>query len=104
MPEDEILAFIIFGKPLQKITPFEAIQLATAVQTLRSDGGGFFDPIGKTREFLGVDTLSIRSETNSDGATGVNLGVGKYLNEKTISKFSAQRIRQSHGKETLKLN
>jgi autotransporter translocation and assembly factor TamB len=106
MPEDEILAFIIFGKPLQKITPFEAIQLATAVQTLRSDGGGFFDPIGKTRKFLGVDTLSIGSETNSDGATGVNLGVGKYLNEKDYLEIqrTANPSQSWKGKETLKLN
>ncbi|MDX2464760.1 MAG: translocation/assembly module TamB domain-containing protein [Porticoccus sp.] len=82
MQEDEILAFIIFGKSLQKITPFEAIQLANAVQTLRSGGGGFFDPIGKTRDLLGVDTLSVEAEKTDEGGNGVNVGIGKYLNEK----------------------
>jgi len=82
IPEDEILAFIIFGKSLQKITPFEAIQLASAVQTLRSGGSGFFDPIGSARELLGIDTLSIESAATEDGQSGVNVGIGKYLNEK----------------------
>jgi translocation and assembly module TamB len=82
MPEDEILAFIIFGKSLQKITPFEAIQLANAVQTLRSGGDGFFDPIGKTRDILGLDTLSVEAEKTDAGDNGVNVGIGKYLNEK----------------------
>jgi translocation and assembly module TamB len=82
IPEDEILAFIIFGKPIQTITPFEAVQLASAVQTLRGGGSKFFDPIGKTREALGVDTLSIESATTDEGDSGVNIGIGKYINEK----------------------
>lgn len=82
MQEDEILAFIIFGKSLQNITPFEAIQFAGAVQSLRSAGGGFFDPIGKTRDLLGIDSLSVEAETTDAGENGVNVGIGKYLNEK----------------------
>lgn len=76
LPEDEILAFIIFGKSIKKITPFEAVQLASAVQQLRG-GNNSFDLIGGTRKFLGVDALSIESADE-----GVNVGVGKYLNER----------------------
>lgn len=76
MPEDEILAFIIFGKALQKITPFEAVRLAGAIQTLRG-GKPFFDPVGSARDILGVDTIAISSESD-----GLNVGVGKYINEK----------------------
>lgn len=80
MPEDEILAFIIFGKSIQKMTPFEALQLASAVQKLSS--GSSFDPIGSTRKMLGLDTLSVESITNENGESGINFGVGKYLNER----------------------
>lgn len=52
------------------------------MQTLRTGGAGFFDPAGGTREILGVDTLTIDTEKDVNGDTGVNLGVGKYLNEK----------------------
>ncbi|MEH6557930.1 MAG: translocation/assembly module TamB domain-containing protein [Oceanicoccus sp.] len=82
IPEDEILAFIIFGKPIQSITAFEAVQLALAVQKLQSGGSSFFDPIGKTRDVLGIDTLSIESAENEAGDNSVNVGIGKYLNEK----------------------
>lgn len=81
MAEDEILAFIIFGKSIQTMTPIEAIQLANAIQTLRG-GGTFFDPIGKTRDLLGVDTLTVDTESNGEGKNEVNVGIGKYLNEK----------------------
>lgn len=81
MPEDEILAFVLFGKSIQKITPFQAIQLASAVRSLRSDGSSVFDPIGKTRDILGVDTLSVETQKTDKGEYGVNVGIGKYLNE-----------------------
>ena len=79
LPEDEILSQLIFGKSAQNITPFQAIRLAGAIQTLRSGGG--FNPIGSTRDALGVDTLSIESAT-TDAGTGVSVGVGKYINER----------------------
>ena len=82
LPEDEIIAFIIFGKTLDRISPIEALQLAAAVQTLRSGSSQSFDPIGSTRQLLGVDTLNIGSSAGANGETGLNLGVGKYLNEK----------------------
>lgn len=80
LPDDEILAFIIFGKAVQNITPVEAIQLATAVQTLRG-GSNAIDPIGSARDILKVDTLSIESDTTDSGESGMNVGMGKYLNE-----------------------
>lgn len=82
LPEDEIIAFIIFGKSLDTISPIEALQLAAAVQSLRSGSSRTFDPIGSTRQLLGVDSLNIGSGAGANGETGLNLGVGKYLNEK----------------------
>lgn len=82
LPEDEIIAFIIFGKSLDTISPIEALQLAAAVQSLRSGSSRSFDPIGSTRQLLGVDSLNIGSGAGANGETGLNLGVGKYLNEK----------------------
>lgn len=80
MAEDEILSYIIFGKSTLNISPFQALQLATAVQQLR--GGFSFDPIGALRDFLDVDNISIDSASNDEGNQGVNVGVGKYLNER----------------------
>ena len=74
MPEDEILARLIFGKSVQQITPVQAVQLALAVQTLR--GGGGFDPLAETRKLLNVDSVSVDSDDQ-----GMSLGIGKYLSE-----------------------
>lgn len=76
LPEDEILARLIFGKSAQNISAIQALQLARAVQTLRGGSGGF-DPIGSTREMLGVDTLTV--DTGEGG--GLEVGAGKYLSD-----------------------
>lgn len=78
-PEDEILALLIFGKPIDQITAFEAIRLAAAVRSLSSGGG--FDPVDSARQMLGVDALTIDNST-AEGGSGVSIGVGKYLSEK----------------------
>lgn len=80
LPEEEILAQLIFGKDRQQITALQAVQLASAVNTLKGGGGGF-DPIGSTRDLLGVDTLTVDSEENEAGDKGVKVGAGKYLSE-----------------------
>lgn len=82
LPEDEILSYLIFGESVQNISPIKAIQLAAAIQTLRGGDGTFFDPIGFTRETLGVDTLSVDQQTTDEGQSGLNVGVGKYLNDR----------------------
>lgn len=83
MPEDEILAWMMFGKTIDGISGAQAIQLATAVSTLR---GGGFDPIGTTRDLLGVDTLTLDTVDTGTG-TGVSIGAGKYLTERVYMEL-----------------
>lgn len=80
LPPDEVLARLIFGKRIETITPFEGLQLAAAVNQLRSGDG--FNLLDSTRSLLGVDRLKIDSEKNTDGSTGVNVGVGKYISDR----------------------
>ncbi len=80
LPPDEVLARLIFGKRIETITPFEGLQLAAAVNQLRAGDG--FNIMDSTRSLLGVDRLNIDSEKNTDGSTGVNVGVGKYISDK----------------------
>lgn len=79
LPEDEILSRLIFGKSVQQVTPFQAVRLAAAANSLRSGGG--FDPMDSARQLLGVDTLNIENESTENGS-GVSIGVGKYINER----------------------
>ncbi|WP_237058702.1 translocation/assembly module TamB domain-containing protein [Microbulbifer sediminum] len=76
--QDEIFAQLLFGKSLQDISPLQAVRLVTVVRTLQGNGGGF-DPVAKTRELLGVDTLDIKSEEGEEGQDRYALSLGKYI-------------------------
>ena len=80
LPEDEALARLLFGKSVRNITPFQAIQLASAIQTLRGEGGKF-DPLGTARDILHVDNISIESQETTEGGNGLAVGLGKYITE-----------------------
>ncbi len=77
LPQDEILAMILFGRDARSITPFQAIQLAQAVQALRGGGGGM-DLLGKVRDKLGVDRISVGESESGD----VAVGAGKYVSDR----------------------
>lgn len=78
LPQDEIMSRVLFGRNLQKITPFQAIQLKNTLDRFSGNGGGGFDPLGKLRNITGLS--DIRVDTDSEGDTSV--GVGKYLTDK----------------------
>lgn len=77
LPEDEILSRVLFGKNIQKITPFQAIQLKQTLDRFTGNGGSGFDPLGKLRDLTGLD--DIRVDTDDEGQASV--GAGKYLTE-----------------------
>ncbi|WP_346839516.1 translocation/assembly module TamB domain-containing protein [Microbulbifer sp. SAOS-129_SWC] len=75
--QDEIFAQLLFGKSLSDISPLQAVRLVSVVRTLQS-GGSAFDPVAKTRELLGVDTLDLQRENSEDGDQYA-LSLGKYI-------------------------
>ena len=79
LPEEEILSLLLFGDSVENITAIEAISLARAINTLSN--GSSFDPLNETRELLGFDSLSVGQDSAANGG-GVNVGVGKYINER----------------------
>lgn len=77
LPQDEILARVLFGRDLADITPFQAVMLANAVRSLAKGGG--MDLMGQMRTVLDVDSI----ELGQDEETGeMQFGVGKYVHEK----------------------
>ncbi|WP_420858264.1 translocation/assembly module TamB domain-containing protein [Marivivens marinus] len=75
LPQDEILAQLIFGRDLSEISPFQAVQLAGAISTLAGRGGaGFVDNL---RAGIGLDDLDVT--TDADGNAAVR--AGKYISE-----------------------
>lgn len=74
LPEEEVLALLLFGRGIDKITPLQALQLANAVRTLLSGGEGIQ---GRLRQQFGLDELDV----TTDDAGNVALKAGKYLSD-----------------------
>lgn len=75
VPEDEVLALILFGRYVSELSAFQALQLANGVAQLTGRGG--VDLIGGLREGLGLDELDVT--TNEAGSTSVS--AGKYITD-----------------------
>ncbi len=75
LPQDEVLAQLLFGRDISSISPLQAVQLASAVATLAGNGGG--GVVANLREGLDLDDLDF--VTDEDGNAGVR--AGKYLSE-----------------------
>jgi len=75
LPNDEVLAQVLFGRSASQLSGVEAAQLAAALSSLA--GGGGFDVIGNLRTFAGLDRLAFGGGEES----GVTVSGGKYLTE-----------------------
>jgi translocation and assembly module TamB len=90
MPEDEVLARLLFGSSITQISAPEALQLGAALASLR--GGGGLDPINKLRSAIGLDRLRI---VPADPALdrGTAIAAGKYIGR----RFYAEIITDGRG-------
>jgi len=79
LPEDEVLAQLVFGRSISSLSAFQIAQLAEAAGQLTGavNGGGVLEQL---RRATGVDDIDVRTDEDT-GAT--SLGVGKYLNDRT---------------------
>ena len=83
LPDDEILAQIVFRRAMSDLSALQVARLAAALAELSGRGGiGFFEQV---RSATGLDDLDF--ETTDDGATTVR--AGKYLNENLYSTVEA---------------
>jgi translocation and assembly module TamB len=75
LPEEEVLAHLLFGRQLNSLSPLQAAQLANAVATLAGRGGDGI--IGKLRRNFGLDDFDLIS----DAKGGTSLRLGRYVSE-----------------------
>ena len=90
LPEEELLSRILFGSSISQISAPEAVQLASALASLR--GGGGLDPINKLRGAIGLDRLRVLS-ADPTIPRGTSIAVGKYLGR----KFYIELVTDGHG-------
>jgi translocation and assembly module TamB len=75
LPNDEILAKVLFERSASQLSGVEAAQLASALSAM--SGGGGFDVIGNLRSFARLDRLAF----GGDEQSGVTVSGGKYLTD-----------------------
>lgn len=79
LPQDEILARLLFGRALGNVTPFQALQLAQAAAVLAGESSGP-GALGAVRNLIGVDTLSVNQTDDGDPS----VGAGKYISDRVF--------------------
>lgn len=79
LPQDEILARILFGRSVTQLTPVQGLRLASAVSTLQG-GSGTADVLSSLRKGLGVDTLDV----GGTGTEDASAKAGKYVSDKVF--------------------
>ncbi len=73
LPQEELLARMLFGGSVTDLSPTDAVQLGAALASLR--GGGGLDPINQLRTAIGLDRLRIiTADPALDRGTSVALG------------------------------
>jgi translocation and assembly module TamB len=79
LPQDEVLSRLLFGTNPENLSAMEALQLASALNSLRGSGGGL-NPLGKLRSATGFDRLRVLGADDASGR-GTALAAGKYLTD-----------------------
>jgi translocation and assembly module TamB len=83
LPQDEILARILFGRSVTQLSGFEAAQLAAGLAQLAGGQAGF-DPVGLVRKATGLDRVTFGAENGI-----ASVAAGKYIAEDVYLQVGA---------------
>ncbi len=80
LPQDEVLAQLLFGRSASQLGPFQYAEIAAALAELSGTGGGS-NPLDRVRKGLGLDRLSVGGGSSSSGSStsGATIEAGKYV-------------------------
>lgn len=94
LPQEEVLARLLFNRGLENISALQAAQLANAVMNLA--GGGAVGVVDRLRTGFGLDNLDVQM----DGTGGASVAAGKYLSKNLYTEVGVDQ----KGDTTLNLN
>src|SRR6202042_1673671 len=87
LPQDEILARLLFGESASQLTVLQVAQIGAALATLGGVGGSGPNPLAKVQKALGLDRLSVGggSSTGAAGQTsGAAVEAGRYVSNRVF--------------------
>ncbi|MCB1397628.1 MAG: translocation/assembly module TamB domain-containing protein [Rhodobacter sp.] len=82
LPQDEVLARLVFRRSLASLSPFQAAQLALSLATLT--GRAENSILSRTRQAMGLDDLDF----TVDEAGNTALRFGRYINDRVYTDVS----------------
>lgn len=77
LPQDELMARILFGSSVGELTAIQAVQLAASLNSLRGGKGGL-NPLGVLQSSTGIDRLRLLGADEKTGR-GTSVAVGQYI-------------------------
>ena len=77
LPQDEVLARLLFDRSTSNLSPFEIAQIAAAVAQLTGIGGGVTNPLDQMRGLLGLDRLGVSSGSQQQSGTTIGPGASQ---------------------------
>ncbi|HEY4210578.1 MAG TPA: translocation/assembly module TamB domain-containing protein [Steroidobacteraceae bacterium] len=89
MPQDEILARLLFGVPAAQLTALQVVQIGAALAKLTGGGGDSLNPLAKIQKTLGLDRLSVSGGSSTGGAAGNNTNTGATIE---AGRYVSQRV------------
>ncbi|PVH27863.1 translocation and assembly module protein TamB [Pararhodobacter oceanensis] len=89
LPQDEVLARLVFRRSLTTLSPFQAAQLALSVATLT--GRAENSILDRTRQAMGLDDLDFT--VDDEGNTAVR--AGRYIGEEVYTDLSVDSTGRS---------
>jgi translocation and assembly module TamB len=87
LPEDEILARLLFGVSASQLSALQIAQIGVALASLSGVGGGGPNPLARVQKALGLDRLSLGSGTTNPTtgqSTGAALEAGRYVSSRVF--------------------
>ena len=83
LPEDEVLAQLIFGRSIGSLSAVQALQLADGIAGLAGGGSGV---LTRLREQFGLDNLDIRTDEAGNAA----VTAGRYISDNVYTDVTVE--------------
>lgn len=85
LPQDEILARLLFDRPMSELSPFQIAQLGAALAgAVGLTGGGGDGLLARLRRALALDRLAIGSARAEEGEAETTLEGGRYVADRVF--------------------
>ena len=89
LPQDELLAMILFGRSMREISPLQAVTLAQAAAEMTGVGANL-DVLGAVKSRLGLQEVDVSRDEDDNTAVGIGGYVGGKYYIRTQRSVSGQ--------------